>query len=46
MNKTREGRLLELLTLLVPLVTCVFQRKADRAVVLRTVLPVGDDLSG
>lgn len=40
------GTLLGRLTLLVPLVAGVLQRQADWTVVPRTVLPVGDDLSG
>lgn len=37
---------IELLTLLVPLISSVFQRQANRAVVSRAVLPMRDDLSG
>lgn len=42
----RDMKLLELLTLLVPLVARILQRQADWTVVPRAVLPVGDDLSG
>lgn len=39
-------KMLEVLTLLVPLITGILQRQADRAVVPCAVLPVGDDLPG
>lgn len=42
----REPQLHGSLTLLVPLVTSILQRQADRTVMPCTVLPVGDDLSG
>lgn len=39
------GRI-QTLTLRVPLVPGILKRQADRTVVPRAVLPVGDDLSG